>query len=267
VAKVRSPSYPSISLKEAIEKVTSIYEQNYQSPVPRHVAAELMGYGSLNGKSLGVLAALSKYGLIEGRGDDTRVSDVALAIIAHEPGTPERALAIADAASRPELFAEIDARFNGGKASDAAIRSWLMTQKFIPPAAEAVVRSYRETKQLVANEPVEYAMAAEQAPPQQRETRTVQAPETNGFVSPSVVDAVATGARFQDLDDPYEVAISGNSKTGKQITGRFAFRDQQSVDDLISILDAMKAQLPKATPDTVEVPIPRPDPDGSPEDY
>ena len=258
MAKVRSPSYPSISLKEAIEKVTSIYEQNYQSPVPRHVAAELMGYGSLNGKSLGVLAALSKYGLIEGRGDDTRVSDVALAIIAHEPGTPERALAIADAAARPELFAEIDARFSGGKASNAAVRSWLMTQKFIPAAAEAVVRAYRETKQLVANEPVEYAVPAEQAPsPQQRETRTVHAPETSGFVSPSVVDAVATAARFQDLDDPYEVAISGNSKTGKQIIGRFAFRDQQSVDDLISILDAMKAQLPKLTPGAV--PLPKPD--------
>jgi hypothetical protein len=48
------------------------------------------------------------------------------------------------------------------------------------------------------------------------------------------------------MDDPYEVAISGNSKTGKKIEGRFSFRDQQSVDDLISILQAMKPQLPKA---------------------
>lgn len=48
------------------------------------------------------------------------------------------------------------------------------------------------------------------------------------------------------MDDPYEVAISGNSKTGKRIQGRFSFRDQQSVDDLISILQAMKPQVPKA---------------------
>jgi hypothetical protein len=73
-----------------------------------------------------------------------------LNIIAHEPGAPERAAAIREAAGKPDLFMEIDTRFNGGKASDAAIRSYLITQKFIPTAADAVIRAYRETKQLAA---------------------------------------------------------------------------------------------------------------------
>lgn len=157
MAKSRSPRYPAIGLKEAIEKVGQIYENDYQNRVPKKVIAEHMGYGSLNGKSLGVIGALSRYGLLEGRGDETGVSDLALTIIAHEPGSPERLTAIREAAEKPELFSELDGKFPDGKASDSAIRSYLLTQKFIPEAADNVVRSYRETKMLVADEMSGYA--------------------------------------------------------------------------------------------------------------
>lgn len=152
MAKARSPSYPTIGLKEAIEKVETVYRNDYQNQVPRAVVASHMGYASLNGKSLGVLAALAKFGLLEGRGDQTRVSDLALRIIAHASGEAERASAIKEAATRPELFVELDKRYPGGGGSDAAIRSYLLTQKFIPQAADNVIRSYRETKSLVEAE-------------------------------------------------------------------------------------------------------------------
>lgn len=152
MAKVRSPSYPAIGLKEAIEKVELIYRNDYQNQVPRAVAAKHMGYASLNGKSLGVLAALLKYGLLEGRGDNTRVSDLALKIIAHRPGDIERSEAVQEASGRPELFAELDKRYPDGKGSDSAIRSYLLTQKFIPQAADNALRAYRETKDVVEGE-------------------------------------------------------------------------------------------------------------------
>src|SRR2546422_742823 len=122
MAKARSPQYPAIGLKEAVEKATAVYNNDYQNPIPRAVAASHMGYQSLNGKSLGVLSAVLKYGLLEGRGDETRVSDLAVEVIAHPPGSAERAAALKDAASRPELFSELDARFQGGRASDQALR-------------------------------------------------------------------------------------------------------------------------------------------------
>ena len=64
----------------------------------------------------------------------------------------ERAAAIREAAGRPDLFAELDARYPEGKGSDTAIRSYLLIQKFIPQAADAALRSYRETKALVEAE-------------------------------------------------------------------------------------------------------------------
>jgi hypothetical protein len=172
MAKARSPGYPTIGLREAIEKVKLVYEKDYQNRIPRRVVAEHMGYQSLNGKSLGVLSAVSKFGLLEGRGEENCVSDLALQIIAHAPGTPERSQAIADAASRPDLFADLDTRFPGGRASDAGIRSYLMTRKFIPVAADMAIRAYRETKGLVNEETGNYT--GESVPEaDQNETRSM----------------------------------------------------------------------------------------------
>lgn len=157
MAKARSPEYPAIGLKEAIEHVSRVYLKDYQNRLPRAVMAEHMGYKGLNGASLPILAALGKYGLLEGRGDETRVSDLAVAIIAHEIGTRERAAAIKCASALPDLFAELDKKFPDGKASDPAIRSLLLTQKFIPEAADTAIRAYRETKELVNSEAQRYS--------------------------------------------------------------------------------------------------------------
>lgn len=154
-AKSRSPRYPAIGLSEAIEKIRHVYRRDHQNRIPREVVAKHMGYTGLNGKSLGVLSTLGKYGLLEGRGEETRVSDLALALIAHEPNTEEWKRAALEAASKPELFAELDQRFPNG-ASDQAIKAHLLTQKFLPDAAEIVIRAYRETKELVGTTGKEY---------------------------------------------------------------------------------------------------------------
>jgi hypothetical protein len=156
MARARSPEYPAISLKEAIDRVKMIYDRDYQNRLPRAVVATHMGYKGLSGASLPILSSLLKYGLMEGRGDETRVSDLAVALLAHAPGTPERTQALYTASSLPELFAELDAKFQGGKASDQALRSYLLTNKFIPGAADAAIRAYRDTKQLVDAESVGY---------------------------------------------------------------------------------------------------------------
>jgi hypothetical protein len=182
MARSRSPNYPQIGLKEAIQRVSFVYKRDYQSGLTRDLAAERLGYSGLNGKSLAVLAALGKFGLLEGRGEETRVTDLAVRILAFPAGSAERRAALLEAATRPELFGELDQRFPRGQASDGAIRAWLITRGFIPPAAEAALRAYRETRQLLEAEgeaPAPFpppADAAEPAPPAvQAETGTRRA--------------------------------------------------------------------------------------------
>ncbi len=211
MAKVRSPSYPVISLREAVDKIKQVYEKDYQNKLARVLVAEHMGYRSLNGKSLGVLSAVSKYGLLEGRGDANWVSDLALSIIAHPSGSPERATALVEAARRPELFASLDAKFQDGRASDAAIRSYLLTQKFIPSAADLAIRSYRETKQFVSEQAGEYS-GADQVPAEQ-EGASMQAHQAAS--SPGMPPSMVQRGEREFLRGPlssasgYRLLISG----------------------------------------------------------
>jgi hypothetical protein len=164
MARARSPEYPAISLKEAIDRVKMVYDRDYQTPLPRQVIAERMGYKGLSGASLPILSALVKYGLLEGRADETQVSDLAVSLIAHAPGTSERMDALKQASVRPELFAELESRFPDGKTSHSTMRSYLLTRKFIPSAADAAIRAYRDTKQLVQAESEGYNEGQSQEP-------------------------------------------------------------------------------------------------------
>jgi hypothetical protein len=150
--KIRSPRYPAISLREAIEKARAVYENDGRNKIRKELVAEHMGYHSLNGASLGVISAVVKYGLIEGGLAAMNITARAINIFEREQGDPERAQAIRDAAFEPEQFKEIAAAYPD-RASDAAIRSHLITKLgFLPEAASNFVRSYRETMQLVETE-------------------------------------------------------------------------------------------------------------------
>jgi hypothetical protein len=166
VSRSRSPNYPQIGLKEAVQRVKSVYDSDYRSSLTRALTAERLGYSGVNGKSLAVIAALGKFGLLEGKGDDLRVSELTVRVIAHPPGSPERVQALTEAATRPDLFQAIAQRFPGKGASDGTLRAFLMTEGFIPPAADTALRAWRETQQMMAQES-EIEMSGAQTVPTQ----------------------------------------------------------------------------------------------------
>ena len=243
MAKTRSPSYPAIGLKDALERVRLVYNKDYQNKLPKQVVAEHMGYKGLSGASLPVLAALRKYGLLEGRGNDTQVSDLALAIIAHQPGAPERIEAIKMAARSPELFAELDDKFQEGKASDVAIRSYLLTQKFIPVAADATIRAYRETKKLVEEESQGY-VSLESPEPEPEKMATSQAGAATQRQVHSLPSAIfpsgATVTAVKTNENAVRVSWAGDTL---EVFGVLV--DGEGVDRLIKALQANKPLLPE----------------------
>ncbi len=152
MASIRSPQYPIIGLKEAIERARMVWQKDYTAELPREVVASHMGYSGLNGKSLGILSTLGKFGLLAGRGDKTRITDLAVQIFAHEPGTQERASAVSIAAREPSLFGEIAEKFDGRSPSDQALKSFLITRGFTLGGVDAVIRSFRDTEAFVQAE-------------------------------------------------------------------------------------------------------------------
>jgi hypothetical protein len=218
MTRSRSPNYPQIGLREAIQRVSRVYKHDYQARLTRDVAADRLGYSGLNGKSLAVLAALGKFGLLEGRGEETRVTDLAVRILAFPPGSAERRAALEEAAGRPELFGELDQRFSRGQASDGAIRAWLMTRGFIPPAAEAAVRAYRETKQFLEAQ-------GELGPPAQ--------PAAPAEPPPDMAEAPAEPAR---AEAGIRRAVFGLAE-GEVVITAPVFLSAESVNDLQDYLD------------------------------
>lgn len=149
MAKSRSPNYPAIGLDEALEAIGKAFAADHRNKMSRETLAKHMGYTSLNGRALGKLGALRAYGLIDGSGDELRVSDDAVTILNAPQGSSDREDALARCARRPKLFDELLAEFPG-RVSDDTLRYELIKRHFTPDAAGKVIKSYRATIDLVS---------------------------------------------------------------------------------------------------------------------
>lgn len=151
MAKTRSPNYPSIDLAEAIEGVRKVYAKDYKNKIDKVVVARHLGYGGINGKSLGVISALSKFGLLDGRGD-LHVTDDAVTILVDQKGSAARQQAIRRAALRPALFAQLNTHFGGTVPSAENLSAYLQKNGFTPQAAQLAAKSFRDTMQFVTRD-------------------------------------------------------------------------------------------------------------------
>jgi hypothetical protein len=156
MSRIRSPNYPQIGLPEASRRVEEIRTKEGRNAASREVLAKLLGFGGLNGASMGVLSAISKYGLLEDAGDkELRVSDLADSILfPHNP--EEKTAALQKAANSPALFAEINEKWPDRPPGDENLRAYLMRRGFSQKALDNVVACYRETMGLVTPEPDSY---------------------------------------------------------------------------------------------------------------
>lgn len=156
----RSPRYPLIDLAEAVELVRKIWKAESRNTMSPEVAARHLGYKGLNGASLRVISALRKYRLLDGRGDDVRISDDAITILAdEETRSPERVEALKRSAFADTLFSELRQKFQGSP-SEANLRSYLMKNGFNEEAAAIATSVYLSTLRFVENESNAYTAPA-----------------------------------------------------------------------------------------------------------
>jgi hypothetical protein len=149
ISKQRSPNYPSISLKDAIDKVRKIYEAEHTHVTSREVVARDLGYNSLNGASLPIIGSLKRYQLLEDAGEGLKISEDAVTILELPETEPQRIEAVRRAAFAPSFFQELWQEFGGKLPSDANLRHYLIRKKFLPKAADELIRVYRDNFKLL----------------------------------------------------------------------------------------------------------------------
>lgn len=148
---LRSPSYPSMSLEDAVDAIAKIEKACRTIPVDRSEAAKLIGYSSLSGPAAKALAALASYGLLERAGKgEARVTERAKAILYAESDEDRRENLMA-AALEPPLFRDLRERFESaiddGMLPESIVAKYLERENFnsnaVRPAARAFLGTMR----------------------------------------------------------------------------------------------------------------------------
>lgn len=145
MSRMRSPSYPSVPLGQAVDLTSKIHRTCRTNVITRENAVREMGYSGLTGRSMKVLAALLQFGLLEKTGKgDVKVTQRAVEIL-HGIDTADRNEAMLEAAFAPQLFQDIHERFTDGIPSEGVIRSYLIQQDFIDTAIGPAINAFMET--------------------------------------------------------------------------------------------------------------------------
>jgi hypothetical protein len=150
MAKLRSPNYPNYDLAGAIDLIEKVYTKDGRNKLSRATLAAHLGHESLSGPALGKIGALRAYGLIDGVGDELRVSDDAISALKAPPASSARKEALSRLALKPALFQMIRREYETRPSKENLV-FWLIKQGFSESAAEIAARSYLSTMDYADN--------------------------------------------------------------------------------------------------------------------
>ncbi len=149
VVKGRSPNYPSIDLRDALEVVASLYKEVGRGIFSPMDAARGWKYASELGPTKQRLAALRQYGLLERRkGAKLRFSQIAMTLLIRQDASTEYQEALKGAAFSPPIFKKLQESMRGA-APDALRQSLIIDLNFTDSGADKVIEVYRKTIDLL----------------------------------------------------------------------------------------------------------------------
>ena len=147
----RSPAYPAISVKVALEKAKGLYEQEGKYAVPMPSAFKAWGYGEKSSGGRETRAALKYFGLIGVEGDSevgkVKLTDIALRVLLdqREDQSEKKAL-VRRIALTPAIHKKLLEHFPEGVKSDATVAHYLIFEEhYSEGAASQLVTQFKET--------------------------------------------------------------------------------------------------------------------------
>jgi len=147
----RSPQYPFISLKVALERAKEFYAKERRNAAPVSIAVTHWKYKPKSSGGIQTIAALKSYGLLTDKGSGAartvQLTESAWAIIRDERTvSAERDAAIKQAALRPKIHATLWQKYGMTEPSPETLRHYLRFDlKFNDNAVGDFIREYKET--------------------------------------------------------------------------------------------------------------------------
>lgn len=149
--KDRSPAYPFISLKAAVDRARQFHKEERRSAAPISVAVKHWGYKEKSSGGIQTIAALKYFGLLQdtGTGKNRKValSEPGLKIVMDERTvSPERDLLLKKAALMPKMYARLWNEWGTAMPSEETVRHHLRVElKFIDSTVDSFIRGYKDT--------------------------------------------------------------------------------------------------------------------------
>lgn len=163
--KIRSPSFPFIGLREALDRARTFYEAEQRNAARPETAAAHWGYSAKSSGGKQTIAALRAFGLLEG---DVlvKLSGRALRILLDErEGSEERLRLVQQAALMPPVHARLWERYGAEPPSPQTLRlSLILDEGFNENSVDDFLTEYRET--------LEYARLLTVPAREEKEVRT-----------------------------------------------------------------------------------------------
>jgi hypothetical protein len=132
--KHRSPAYPFISLRTALEKARTFYGTQTRHPAPLSAALALWDFGAKSSGGMQTISALKQFGLLEDiettNARQVKLTEAALRIIQDErPISLERDAEIKRLALLPKIYSEMWANWGSPPPPEATVKFFLVNEK------------------------------------------------------------------------------------------------------------------------------------------
>lgn len=130
----RGPSYPALTIEQAITKAQQFWTFEKRSAAPIAAAAKHWGYSETSSSGKVAVAALLHYGLLEDEGSSdsrtVKLTGRGLDIVLDAHDSPKRLKAVQDALFAPRLYADILSKWPADELpSDSTLRYYLLREK------------------------------------------------------------------------------------------------------------------------------------------
>jgi hypothetical protein len=143
----RSPNYPTVSLREAVDRTKRFVTANGKAGAMPAIATKLIGFASAHGQAYSTLSALKKFGLLEEKDGRVIPTQRAMEVASLPEADPRRLKAIRDAAISPTIYAEVLEQYKDTNIpSDETLAGELVAYKgFNPNGVKEFLKAFRET--------------------------------------------------------------------------------------------------------------------------
>ncbi|PYV90566.1 MAG: hypothetical protein DMG05_10050 [Acidobacteria bacterium] len=167
----RSPNYPTVGLRNAVERVGKLLKIDGKAGAPPEIAAVHIGFSKAHGQAMSVVSALKKFGLVQEMNKRIVPTQRAIEIVNLAADDPRRIKSLQEAVLTPEIYKELidQHRESGFPANDAMERELITYKGFNPKSVSAFVRDFRDSLDFACLSDFQALELAEEGKPMEKQ--------------------------------------------------------------------------------------------------